>query len=241
MSQNGFTSRPRPLSYATAGTGAGTVAAFMNAVYAWMGVGLGVTALVAWVTSQSAAMSQMVFQPITFIVLIIAELALVWYVTSAINRLSVGTATALFILYSALNGLTLSVIFLQYKLGTVGAAFLITGGTFGITSFIGFVTKKDLSGLGGLCFMALIGLILASIVNIFVSNEMLFWIINYAGVLIFVGLTAYDTQKIKQFAYQTQGDALAAGRMSVLGSLILYLDFINLMIFMLRILGGKRR
>lgn len=239
MDQNGFTSRPRPLSYATADTG--SVATFMNAVYAWMGVGLGVTALIAWVTSQSEAMSQTVRQPMTFFVLVIAELALVWYVTSAINRLSVATATSLFLLYSALNGLTLSGIFLLYDLGTVGAAFLITGGTFGITSFIGFVTKKDLSGLGGLCFMALIGLILASIVNIFVSNEMLFWIINYAGVLIFVGLTAYDTQKIKQFAYQTQGDALAAGRMSVLGSLILYLDFINLMIFMLRILGGKRR
>lgn len=239
MSQNGFTSRPRPLSYATADTG--TVATFMNAVYAWMGVGLGVTALVAWVTSQSQAMTGVVFQPITFIVLILAELGLVWYISSAINRLSVGTATGLFVLYSALNGLTLSAIFLCYHLGTVGAAFLITGGTFGITSFIGFVTKKDLTGLGGILLMALIGLILASIVNIFVQSEGLFWLINYAGVLIFVGLTAYDTQKIKQFAYQTQGDALAAGRMSVIGSLILYLDFINLMLFILRILGGKRR
>lgn len=239
MDQNGFSSQPRPLSYST--DNVGVIASFMNAVYAWMGVGLGVTALVAWMTSQNEAMRQMVFQPMTFIVLIVAELALVWYVSSAINRLSVGTATSLFVLYSALNGLTLSVVFLRYQLGTVGAAFLITAGTFGITSFIGFVTRKDLSGLGGLCFMALIGLILASIVNYFVSNEMLFWIINYAGVLIFVGLTAYDTQKIKQFAYQTQGDSLAAGRMSVLGSLMLYLDFINLMLFMLRILGGKRR
>lgn len=240
MDQNGFANRPRPLAYATDSTG--VVVRFMNAVYAWMCVGLGMTALVAWVTSHNDALLNLVLRPGPMLILILAELGLVLLISAGINRLSVTTATVLFVLYSALNGLTLSTVFLRYSLDTVGAAFLITAGTFGATSLFGMVTKKDLTGLGGICFMALIGLILASLVNVFFfRNEMLYWLLNYAGVAIFIGLTAYDTQKLKAMAYQTQGDEVAAGRASVIGSLVLYLDFINLMLFILRILGGKRR
>lgn len=242
MNMSNFDNQARPISYQPNMVGTvGVVASFMNGVYAWMCVGLMLTAIVAWVTSQNAAMRQMVSSPGVWIALVIAELGLVWVISGMIQRLSATTATALFVLYAALNGLTLSAIFLIYKLDTIGGAFLITGGTFGITSLYGFVTKRDLSGLRGILMMGLIGLILATVVNIFVASSMLYWIINYAGVLLFVGLTAYDTQKLKDIALQTQGDSAMAGRMAVYGSLVLYLDFINLMLFILRIMGDKRR
>lgn len=234
-----YRNRVNELSYGRGGVG--VVAAFMNGVYAWMCVGLLVTAIVAWVTAHDEAMLRLVLQPMSMIVLVVATLGLVWFLSSSITRLSSGTATTLFMLYSALNGLMLSTVFLRYALPEVGAAFLITAGTFGATSLYGFVTRKDLSGLGGILIMALIGLILASIVNIFVASSTLYWIVNYAGVLIFVGLTAYDTQKLKNLAYQVSGDGEMTARLTILGSLMLYLDFINLMLFILRILGGKRR
>jgi FtsH-binding integral membrane protein len=133
------------------------------------------------------------------------------------------------------------VIFLVYAKATIASAFMITAGMFGATSLFGYVTRKDLSTLGGICFMALIGIILASVVNMFMGNETLYWLITYAGVAIFVGLTAYDTQKIKAIAYQTAGAGEVANKLAIVGSLILYLDFINLLLFILRILGSKRR
>jgi uncharacterized protein len=229
---------PRALDYSADQK---VVARFMNAVYAWMCVGLATTAVVAWYISTQPQLIRSIFSSGLFIGLIIAELVLVWVISSAVNRISATAATGLFIAYSALNGMTLSVIFLAYSLPSITGAFIVTAGTFGITSLYGFVTKKDLTSLGGYLFMALIGLILASIVNMFVASSALYWLITYAGVFIFIGLTAYDTQKLKGMAYQLEGNAAMSARMSIVGSLILYLDFINLFLYMLRLLGDRRR
>ena len=217
-----------------------TVAQFFNAVYAWMATGLALTAVVAWwVSTQPAVMAQ-IFRGPMLIALIIAELALVFVISMATQKINATAATVLFLLYSALNGLTLSVIFLIYTQASLAGTFAVTAGTFAAVSVYGYVTKRDLSTLGSILFMGLIGLILASIVNIFWANSTLYWIITYAGVLIFVGLTAYDTQKLKYIAYQTTDNPALAARLSVNGALMLYLDFINLFLFLLRILGSRR-
>ena len=216
-----------------------TVARFFNAVYAWMAAGLALTAVVAWWVSTRPDLMQQIFRGPVLVGLFIGQLALVWIISAATERLSAGAATGLFLLYSALNGLTLSVIFLVYAQATLASAFVITAGMFGAMSLYGFVTKRDLSAWGSMLFMALIGLILASVVSMFWRNSMLATIINYAGVLIFVGLTAYDTQRLKEIAVATAHDASAAARYSVNGALTLYLDFINLFLFLLRILGRR--
>ena len=232
-------SRPYPMEYQT-GADAGTVARFFNAVYAWMAAGLALTAVVAWWVSTRPDLMAQIFKGPVLIGLVIAQLALVWTISAATQKLGAGAATGLFLLYSALNGLTLSVLFLAYAHATLASAFVISAGMFGAMSVFGFVTKRDLSGLGSMLFMALIGLILASVVSMFWRNSMLTTIINYAGVLIFVGLTAYDTQRLKEVAVATAGDAAAAARYSVNGALTLYLDFINLFLFLVRILGNRR-
>ena len=231
-------SRPYEMQYESRAEVA-TVARFFNAVYAWMAAGLALTAVVAWWVSTRPDLMAQIFRGPVIIGLVIAQLALVFTISAATQRLGAGAATALFLLYSALNGLTLSVIFLQYPHATLAGAFLITAGMFGGMSVFGFVTKRDLSGMGSLLFMALIGLILASVVSIFWRNSVLTTVINYAGVLIFVGLTAYDTQRLKQIAVATANDPAAAARYSVNGALTLYLDFINLFLFLLRILGRR--
>jgi uncharacterized protein len=164
----------------------------------------------------------------------------VFAISGAINRIGATAATALFLLYSALNGLTLSAIFIVYAHATLASAFIITAGMFAAMSLFGFFTRRDLSGLGSLLFMALIGLVLATVVSLFWHNTMLTTIINYAGVLIFVGLTAYDTQLLKHGAVATANDPAMAARLSVNGALKLYLDFLNLFLFLLRILGNRR-
>ncbi len=230
--------QPRTLDYAR---GESTVASFMNLVYAWMCVGLAVTAVVAWwIASQGMSTMMRIYQPGTYIVLIIAELALVFVVSAAIRKISPGVATFLFLVYSALNGLTLSGIFVVYHIQTIAAAFAVTAGMFAAMSVIGFVTKRDLTSLGSFLMMALIGLIIASVVNMFVASTGLDWIITYAGVAIFLGLTVYDTAMLKQLAYQTQSDSAMASRLAIVGSLNLYLDFINLFLFILRILGRSK-
>ena len=231
-------SRPYPMPYES-GADAGTIARFFNAVYAWMAAGLALTALVAWWVSSRPDLMAQVFKGPVIVGLVIAQLALVWTISAATQKLGAGAATALFLLYSALNGLTLSVLFLAYAHATLASAFVISAGMFGAMSVFGFVTKRDLSALGSFLFMALIGLILASVVSIFWRNSMLTTIINYAGVLIFVGLTAYDTQRLKAVALATAHDARAAARYSVNGALTLYLDFINLFLFLVRILGRR--
>jgi len=217
---------------------AGSVLArFMNGVYAWMCVGLCITGIAALLTVQSGVQ-------ITgglMIILIVIELGLVMMISGMTSRLSASAATGLFLLYSALNGVTLSVLFLVYTQASIAGAFLITAGMFGVMSFYGMVTKRDLSSLGSLLFMGVLGLIIASIVNVFVASSALYWLISYAGVAIFVGLTAYDTQRLKELANSTAGNPQLAARLAVNGSLILYLDFINLLLFILRILGDKRR
>ncbi|MCG8351588.1 MAG: Bax inhibitor-1/YccA family protein [Chloroflexales bacterium] len=212
----------------------------MTQVYAWMTAGLLVTGAVAMFVAGQPALVRAIFgNSFFFFGLIIAQLAIVWGLSAAIGRISPGLATAIFLGYAILNGLTLSVIFLIYKLPSIASTFFVTAGTFGAMSLYGYTTKRDLSRLGSLLVMALIGLIIASIVNIFWANSTLYWIITYAGVLIFVGLTAWDTQKIKQLS-MTATDDVSVGRIAILGALTLYLDFINLFLFLLRILGARR-
>ncbi len=221
--------------------GTSTVARFFNAVFAWMAAGLALTAVVAWWVSTRPDLMQTIFRGPVILLLLIAELALVFTISAAINKIGAGAATALFLLYSALNGLTLSAIFVVYAHATLAGAFIVTAGMFGAMSLWGFITRTDLSRMGSILFMALIGLILASIVNIFFASSALYWIITYAGVAIFCGLTAYDTQRLRMIAVQTQGDPALAARLSVNGALMLYLDFLNLFLFILRIMGGSNR
>jgi FtsH-binding integral membrane protein len=213
---------------------------FMNAVYSWMCVGLAVTAAVAWWVSTNPALMKTVLSGGGFLLLLVAEIALVVVISRAVNKIGATAATALFLLFAALNGLTLSVIFVVYSLPSIGATFLVTAGMFGAMSVIGFVTKIDLTRIGSFLFMALIGFIIATVVNYFVASTFLGWIITYAGIALFLGLTVYDTQRLKYMAYQVQGNAALAARMSIVGSLMLYLDFVNLFILMLQLMGSRR-
>jgi FtsH-binding integral membrane protein len=233
--------RDYPLNYSAEGAGSTAVTSFLNAVYAWMAAGLGVTALVAWWVSTQPDLMQSIFRGPVLIILILAELALVFTVSAAINKISATTATVLFLVYAALNGLTLSALLLIYAHALLASAFIITAGTFGATSLYGYFTQRDLTRLGSLMFMGLIGIVLASVVSFFWHNSMLEVAINYIGVVVFVGLTAYDTQKLKAIAAQTAGNAALAARLSVSGALILYLDFLNLFLFILRIMGDRQR
>ncbi|MBR2475254.1 MAG: Bax inhibitor-1/YccA family protein, partial [Bacteroidaceae bacterium] len=168
------------------------------------------------------------------------EFALVMIISARIDKMSFSTSLLLFLLYSLVNGLTLSVIFAAYTKESVATTFFVTAGTFGIMSLIGYFTKKDLSKLGGILFMLLIGLIIATVVNIFWANSTMYWIITYAGVLIFVGLTIYDTNKIKAMLEYHQGDEVITQKIALMGALTLYLDFINLFLYLLRILGDRK-
>ena len=214
----------------------------LTGVYWWMTFALVISGIAAYLVGTSAELSNLIVKnPPVFLVLAIVEIVMVIVISAGINKLSAATATALFILYAAINGLTLSVIFLAYTMSSIAMVFAITAGTFGAMALIGTVTGKDLTSLGNLLFMALIGLIIASIVNIFWTNETLYWICTYAGVLIFVGLTAYDAQKIKKM-YVNAGtdDPETVRKIAVLGALSRYLDFVNLLLYLLRIFGRRR-
>lgn len=216
---------------------------FINKVYVWMGLALTVTGIVAMRVAESGAFMGMftgTSSAMPFYLLIIAELGLVWWLSSRIDKMSSGFATALFVLYSALNGVTLSILFYMYTETSIASVFFITAGTFGITSAFGYFTKKDLSSIGGFLFMALIGLIIASVVNMFLGSSMLYYLISYAGVAIFIGLTAYDTQKIKKMSLEVDMNSEEGKKGAVIGALALYLDFINMFIFLLRIFGDRR-
>ncbi|MBR4119379.1 MAG: Bax inhibitor-1/YccA family protein [Bacteroidales bacterium] len=217
------------------------VGALMKSVYMWMTLALGVTGVVALYVAQSTELMYSIFSsPILFWGLIIAEFALVMIISARINKMSFSTSLLLFFLYSLVNGLTLSVIFAVYTKESVATTFFVTAGTFGVMSLVGYFTKKDLSKLGGILFMLLIGLIIATVVNIFWANSTMYWIITYAGVLIFVGLTIYDTNKIKAMLEYHQGDEVATQKIALLGALTLYLDFINLFLYLLRLLGDRK-
>jgi len=216
---------------------------FINKVYVWMGLALTITGIVALRVADSGAFMGMftgASSAAPFYILIAVELGLVWWMVSRIDSMSSGFATALFILYSALNGVTLSVLFYVYTSASIASIFFITAGTFGICSAYGYFTKKDLTSIGGFLFMALIGIIIATIVNIFLASSTLYWIISYAGVAIFIGLTAYDTQKIKNMSLELDANSEQGKKGAVMGALALYLDFINMFIFLLRIFGNRR-
>ncbi|QQR83392.1 Bax inhibitor-1/YccA family protein [Candidatus Peregrinibacteria bacterium] len=213
---------------------------FFYKAYGWMALALAISGAAAWtVANNESLIVAFIGNPILFYGSIIAELGLVFYLSSRIQKLSLGAALGMFLAYSLLNGMTLSVILLAYTAASIARVFFITAGTFSAVSLAGFVTKRDLSGMGGFLMMSLIGIIIASVVNIFLNSYMIEWIVSYAGVAIFVGLTAYDTQKLKYFASSNQ-TADAFGKMAVLGALTLYLDFINLFLFLLRIMGNRR-
>lgn len=172
--------------------------------------------------------------------LIIGELALVFIISGAINRLSLTTATLLFIVYSVLNGAMLSSIFVIYEPMVIAKTFFITAGTFGVMAFYGYSTKRDLSSIGKILFMALIGLIIATVVNLFLKSPGFDYIVSYIGVAVFVGLTAWDSQKIKQMLMTQYDMSESAQKLALLGSLTLYLDFVNLFLYLLRIFGNNR-
>ncbi len=212
----------------------------MRKVYTWMTLALVITGFTSYGVATSPAILQAIYgNQMLFWGMIIAEFALVIGVSGAINRLSLTTATLMFILYSVINGALLSYIFLMYTASSIATVFFITAGTFGAMAVLGYTTKSDLTSIGKYLIMALIGLIIATVVNVFVESTGLTLILSYVGVLIFVGLTAYDSQKIKQLLLQAPDAGEGAQKLALLGALTLYLDFINLFIYMLRIFGRR--
>ena len=213
----------------------------MRKVYVWMALALLITGMTAYyVATNEVLMYAILTSKVLFYGLLIAELALVIGVSAAINRLSLLTATLMFLLYSVINGATLSIIFLIYQLSSIATVFFITAGTFGTMAVIGYTTKKDLSSIGRILLMALIGIIIATVVNIFIKSDALTMILSYIGVLVFVGLTAYDSQKIKQMLLQATDVDEGTKKIALLGALTLYLDFVNLFLYLLRIFGKRR-
>lgn len=214
--------------------------ALMRKTYLWMSMALVITGLTAYVVATNAAISNFLFMHSQLIwVLFLAEIGLVIGLSVAIRKISLSAATLMFVAYAALNGVTFSSLFYVYTMGSLASTFFITAGTFGAMSLVGFFTKADLSSMGKILLMALIGLIIASVVNIFVASSGLEVLMTYLGVLIFVGLTAYDTQKIKQMFLMAPDASEATQKYAVLGALTLYLDFINLFLYLLRIFGRR--
>jgi FtsH-binding integral membrane protein len=216
---------------------------FVRSVYNWMAVGLALTAFVALYVANNETLLRIIFgNRLVFFGIIIAELALVFSIGARVHKMQASTATGLFMLYAALNGATLSVIFLAFTKTSIASTFFICAATFVACSIFGMVTKRDLTSMGQFMFMGLIGILIASVVNIFIRSSGMSMIISYIGVLVFVGLTAYDTQKLKHMALtQPAGvDAAVVRKASILGALTLYLDFILLFQFLLHILGGSR-
>jgi hypothetical protein len=212
----------------------------MRKVYVWMTLALVITGVTAYgVATSPGLMMAIATNKLLFWGLIIAEFGLVVAISAAINKLSLTTATLLFVLYSVINGATLSFIFAIYTMSSIASVFFITAGTFAVMAVIGYTTKKDLTSMGKILFMALIGIIIATIVNIFLKSTGLQMIVSYLGVLTFVGLTAYDSQKIKQMLLMAPDAGEGAQKIALLGALSLYLDFVNLFIYLLRIFGRR--
>ena len=214
---------------------------FVTRVYGWMAGGLALTALVSAFVAGSPAIMQAVFGSALIWVLFLVELGLVIGVSAAINRISAATATALFLLYAAINGVTIAGIYYVYTKESIASTFVITALTFGGVAAYGAVTKRDLTSVGSFMGMGLWGLIIASVANMWFHSPMVYWLTTYFGVFIFVGLTAYDAQKIKRIGASAALDRESSGKASILGALALYLDFINLFLLLLRIFGGGSR
>ena len=214
--------------------------ALMRKVYVWMTLALVITGATAYGVATSPGIQMALFSnQLLFWGLIIAEFGLVIGISAAINRLSLTTATLMFILYSVINGAMLSSIFVIYTMSSIASVFFITAGTFAVMALIGYTTKTDLTSMGKILFMALIGIIIATVVNIFLKSSGLQMIVSYLGVLIFVGLTAYDSQKIKHMLQMAPDASEASQKLALLGALTLYLDFVNLFIYLLRIFGRR--
>ena len=217
------------------------VATLMRNVYIWMTLALVITGLTAMVTAKSEALMTFIFtNNWALIALMILQLGLVFYFSARINRMSFSTATAVFILYSAITGLTFSSIFVVFSMSSIATTFFITAGMFAAMALVGSFTKKDLSGMGKFALMALIGLIIAGIVNMFLRNAMMDFIVSGIGVLVFAGLTAYDSQKIRQMLQMQSEINESTQKLALLGSLSLYLDFINIFLYLLRFFGSSR-
>lgn len=218
------------------------VNSFVLNVFHWMTIGLALTGLVAWTVAGSETLLQIIFgNRMVFFGLIIVELGFVFYLSARIGKLSAGMATTLFLVYAALNGATLASVFLMYTQASIVSTFFICAATFGACSVYGMVTKRDLTSMGSFMFMGLIGIIIASLVNLFLRSSAMEMIITYVGLIVFIGLTAYDTQKIKHMALSQPAD-LDSGTIrkgAIMGALALYLDFINMFLIMLRILGNR--
>jgi uncharacterized protein len=220
---------------------AATQGEFVRRVYNWMGLGLALTAVVSLFTASSPSLLGFIFgKPFVFFGLIIAELGLVIGLSAGINRMQASTAGFMFFLYSAFNGLTLSVILIAYTRASIAGTFFVTAGTFGAMSLYGYTTRRDLTSWGSFLTMGLIGIILASLVNLFFKSEAVTWVVTYVGIIVFVGLAAYDAQKIKAMALQGFGDEESERKGAIIGALQLYLDFINLFLLLLRIFGKRR-
>jgi FtsH-binding integral membrane protein len=220
---------------------AAETAAYMRKVYAFMAAGLGATALTALaVASSEAAIRFILLNRPVFYGLLLGELLMVWSFASLVHRMSAVGAGALFFAYAMVNGLTLSVIFLVYTMSSISTCFFVTAGTFGGMSIYGYLTRRDLTSVGNFMMMGLFGLIIASVVNVFLGSPMIYWATTFFGVLIFVGLTAYDTQKIKQLNVIGNAGTDEDHKEAIHGALILYLDFVNLFLYLLRLLGRRR-
>lgn len=217
------------------------ISVFIRKVYGWMAVGLITSALAAWATVATPALLSIVLgNSIFFFAIIIIELILVASISGLVRRASAQTIANLFIIYAILNGITLSIVLLAFTTASIVSTFVVTAGMFGAMSLYGYTTKRDLTSWGSLLFMGLIGIILASVVNIFLQSNSLQFVVSILGVIIFVGLTAYDTQKIKEMGSYVQGDTDEGQKMALRGALALYLDFINLFLHLLRFFGHRR-
>src|SRR4051812_35140974 len=216
------------------------LAAFLRGVYGWMCGGLAITAATAWTVANSPSIATAIFtNRLLFWAIVIAQFGIVITLSASVNRLASSTASALFIAYSALTGVTLSFILLLYTGESIASTFVVAGGMFGSLALYGTFTRRNLSGFGQFMFMGLIGLVLASLVGMFWQNDGLQFMISFIGVIVFAGLTVYDAQRLKGLAFAT--NAGGAGAVTIVGALALYLDFINLFLFLLRFIGGRRR
>jgi FtsH-binding integral membrane protein len=226
-------------AYAGAVAAPERVTAFLRAVYGWMCVGLAMTAVVAYgIASSPALIGGLVSNRLLFLGLFLAQIGVVFALSARVDRISPGTASLLFVAYSALTGVTFSVILVAYTGASIATTFMVTAGTFGALALYGTTTRRSLAGLGQFFFMGLIGLVLASVVGMFWRNSALEFLISVVGVLVFTGLTAWDAQRLKQMAVSVPGSQL--GAYAILGALSLYLNFINLFLFLLRFMGNRR-
>ena len=214
---------------------------FISSVYFWMSAGLAMTGLVAWWMAASPnVVISIMSNPVLFFGIMLTQIGLVVWLSAAISKIQVGTAVLGYSLYALLNGVLFSSIFLVYTAVSIATTFFVTAGTFAALSLYGYTTKRDLTSVGSFCFMALIGVILASIANLFLHNATLYWVVTYAGLAVFVGLTAYDVQRLKAIHQQGFQDHASLQKMALIGALRLYLDFVNMFLLLIRITGRRR-